>query len=132
MRPAIDPGNEDAVTVGSANMPVSTMYTAISDQFLVLRQRELSVTSAMSNLSLLLLDHRQIQREKTWILPDEMRVIFSDALREHGNRGVSHGIHSKPPFSARTYALGGSPAIVRREYSMSNVGADSEPIAITN
>src|ERR1700719_3183606 len=43
-----------------------------------------------------------------------MRVIFSDALREHGNRGVSRGIHSKPPFRARVYALNSSPAIVRR------------------
>jgi hypothetical protein len=68
----------------------------------------------MSNLRLLLLEHRQIQREKTQILPDEMRVIFSDALREYGNRGVSHGIHSEPPFRARVYALNGSPAIVRK------------------
>jgi hypothetical protein len=75
----------------------------------------------MSSLRLLLLDHRQIQREKTLILPDEMRVIFSDALREHGNRGVSRGIHSEPPFWARVYALNLSPAIVRKEYSMSSL-----------
>jgi hypothetical protein len=75
----------------------------------------------MSSLRLLSLDHRQIQREKTLILPDEMRVIFSDALREHGNRGVRRSIHSEPPFWARVYALNLSPARVRKEYSMSNL-----------
>jgi hypothetical protein len=43
-----------------------------------------------------------------------MRVVFSDALREHGNRGVSRGIHSKPPFRKRVYALNSSPAIARK------------------
>jgi hypothetical protein len=35
MKPVIEPGDEDAVAVGSANMPIPTMDTAIGDRFLV-------------------------------------------------------------------------------------------------
>jgi hypothetical protein len=45
-----------------------------------------------------------------------MRVTFSDALREHGDRGVNHGVHSGPPFRAEVYAFNGSPAIVRNNF----------------
>jgi hypothetical protein len=43
-----------------------------------------------------------------------MRVVFSDALGEHGDRGVSHSVHGGPRFPPKTYALNGSSAIVRR------------------
>ena len=38
----IEPGNEDAVAVGSADMPVSTMDTAIGDQFFVGTETEIA------------------------------------------------------------------------------------------
>jgi hypothetical protein len=38
----IEPGNVDAVAVGSANMQVSTMATAIGDQFLVGTETEIA------------------------------------------------------------------------------------------
>jgi hypothetical protein len=78
------------------------------------------VTLRKCQLRLLSLNHRQIQRKKIWIPPDEMCALFSDALREHGNRGVSHSVHSGPPFRQKVYALNSSPAIARTEYSISN------------
>src|ERR1700693_2690371 len=64
------------------------------------------------------LNHREIQRRKLWILPDEMHVLLSDAPREHGNRGVCHSVHNGPPSKTTTYAPNSPPAMVRREYSM--------------
>jgi hypothetical protein len=42
MKPAIDSGNENAVAVGSANMPVSTMDTAIGDELLIRTETEIA------------------------------------------------------------------------------------------
>ena len=44
-----------------------------------------------------------------------MRVILSDALGEHGNRGVSHSVHNDL-LRGPICALNSSPAIVRKEY----------------
>ena len=57
-------------------------------------------------------------------MPDEMRVVLSDAPREHGNRGVCHSVHNAPPFKRTTYAPNSFLAMVRREYAMSICGRE--------